>query len=89
MAELEHEEEMRDNAGVYVLPKMELSQTMLEIKELAKKIRDKRAILRQEALMVKQSTKPIMPRHTMPKSRERSVSKLVGEMEQLGKYLSF
>lgn len=39
LAELERDEELREEAGMYVVPKIELDQTLMEIKELALQIR--------------------------------------------------
>ncbi|XP_077284911.1 nucleolar GTP-binding protein 1 [Arctopsyche grandis] len=84
LAELEKDEELREEAGMYVVPKIELDQTLMEIKELALQIRNKRAIMKDESRIVKQSTKPVMPRNTVCKAKDRTVSKLVDEMEELG-----
>ncbi|XP_026684389.1 nucleolar GTP-binding protein 1-like [Diaphorina citri] len=68
--ELEKEEAQREEAGYYAVPKIEYDQTMIEIKELAKQIRDKKSIMRQDALLIKQSTKPRLPRTALSKNRE-------------------
>jgi len=39
LAELEKEEEIREQTGMYVVPKIELDDTMQEIKKLALQIR--------------------------------------------------
>lgn len=52
---------------MYVVPKIEYDETMLEIKRLAKQIREKKAILKDEARVNKQSRKPVMPRTTAAK----------------------
>jgi nucleolar GTP-binding protein len=39
LAELEKEEELREEAGMYAVPKIELDQTMREIQDLARQIR--------------------------------------------------
>lgn len=62
----------------------ELSETMREIQQLAKQIREKKAIMKDEARILKASTKPVMPRTAASKVRGRSVSKLKEEMEDLG-----
>lgn len=67
LAELEKEEEIREESGMYVIPKIEYDETMLEIKRLAKQIREKKAILKDEARVNKQSKRPAMPRTTTPK----------------------
>lgn len=69
---------------MYVVPKIELDETMREIKELALQIRNKKAIIRDETRVNKQSNKPIMPRTAGSKVRDRSVSRLRSEMENLG-----
>lgn len=62
----------------------ELSETMREIVHLAKQIRDKKAIMKDEARIQKASTKPVMPRTATSRVRDRSVSKLKNQMEKLG-----
>lgn len=62
----------------------ELSETMQEIVQMAKQIRDKKAIMKDEARILKASTKPVMPRTAAAKLRDRSVSKLKEQMEDLG-----
>jgi nucleolar GTP-binding protein len=47
-------------------------------------IRHKKAIIKDEARVNKQSRKPVMPRTAGAKVRDRSVSKLRADMEQLG-----
>lgn len=81
---LEREEEIREETGMYVVPKIELTDTMREIKALALQIRNKKAILKDEARVNKQCRKPTMPRNTRAKARDRSVSKLKKSMEELG-----
>ncbi|XP_059062637.1 nucleolar GTP-binding protein 1 [Achroia grisella] len=84
LAELEKEEELREAGGMYAVPKLELDQTMLEIRDLARQIRNKKAILKDESRLTKQSTKPVMPRTSRARARGRSASMLRGEMEKLG-----
>lgn len=84
LEELEAEEEARFEAGMYAVPKIELDQTMQEIRELAQQIRDKKKIMKIEARIVKQSTKPILPRNTVARGRERTVAGLRKQMEELG-----
>lgn len=69
---------------MYAVPKIELDETMKEIRELAQKIRDKKVIMKQEARLVKNSTKPVTPRTSTAKVRERSVGRLREQMSQLG-----
>ena len=62
----------------------ELSEQMREIEELARQIREKKVIIREEARINKASTKPVMPRTAGAKVRGRSVSRLKEELEELG-----
>ncbi|XP_076281830.1 nucleolar GTP-binding protein 1 [Lasioglossum baleicum] len=82
--ELEKEEQLREEAGMYDYKVPELSETMKEIVQLAKQIRDKKAIMKDEAMIQKASTKPVMPRTAAARGRERSVTKLKEQMEDLG-----
>ncbi|XP_048489366.1 nucleolar GTP-binding protein 1 [Plutella xylostella] len=84
LAELEKDEELREEAGMYAVPKIELDETMKEIRELARQIRNKKAVLKDESRLTKQSTKPVMPRTTRARGRERSTTRLRDEMEKLG-----
>jgi len=80
---LEKEEEAREQAGFYDSEESEEDEAYEEIKELAGKIRYKKAVMKQDRVIDK-TTKPIMPRTTIAKKRERSVSKLKREFEELG-----
>ncbi|XP_076640785.1 nucleolar GTP-binding protein 1 [Halictus rubicundus] len=82
--QLEKEEQLREEAGMYDYKVPELSETMKEIVDLAKQIRDKKAIMKDEAMIQKASTKPVMPRTAAARGRERSVTKLKEQMEDLG-----
>ncbi|XP_072755456.1 nucleolar GTP-binding protein 1-like [Anoplolepis gracilipes] len=82
--QLEKEEQLREEAGMYDYKVPELSETMREIKQLAKQIREKKIIMKDEARIMKASTKPIMPRTAAARVRDRSVAKLKGQMEDLG-----
>lgn len=84
LEELEREEEVREASGMYVAPKIELDDTLREIKALAIKIREKKFILKDEARINKQSTKPKLPRTAAAKGRNRSVTRLRTEMSKLG-----
>ncbi|KDR12537.1 nucleolar GTP-binding protein 1 [Zootermopsis nevadensis] len=84
LTQLEAEEVAREEAGYYAVPKIEMDETLKEIRELARQIRDKKIIMRQERAIVKNSTKPVVPRTAPAKVRGRSVSRLCSEMEQLG-----
>jgi len=80
---LEKEEEARERAGFYDSEESEEDEAYPEIRELAKKIRYKKACLKEERI-IDRTTKPVMPRNTVAKKRERSVSKLKREFEELG-----
>ena len=80
---MEKEEQLREEAGYYAVPKLELDDTLLEIRNLARKIRERKAIMRQET-RVEASTKPTLPRSAPARARERSVSHLRDKMEDLG-----
>lgn len=82
--ELEREEELRIEAGVYDYKVPELSETMKEIEMLAKQIRETKAIMKDEARIQKASTKPVMPRTAAAMKRGRSVARLKEQMEDLG-----
>ena len=82
--ELEREEELRTEAGVYDYKVPELTETMKEIENLAKQIREKKMIMKDEARVNKASTKPVMPRTAGAKVRGRSVNRLKEQMEDLG-----
>ncbi|KAJ1527199.1 hypothetical protein ONE63_008730 [Megalurothrips usitatus] len=81
---LVQEEELRIESGMYAVPKFELDETMKEIKELARRIYDKKRINHQVRRVTKPKSMIIMPRHTSAKARERSVSRLRDEFENLG-----
>lgn len=57
---------------------------MKDIRAMAQQIREKIAIDKQESLVNKQSTKPVMPRTSVARGRDRSVRKLRDQMEGLG-----
>lgn len=82
--QLEKEEQLREEAGFYDYKVLELSETMREIEQLAKQIREKKFVMRDEARITKASTKPVMPRTATAKARDRSVTKLKEQMEDLG-----
>ncbi|XP_073844855.1 nucleolar GTP-binding protein 1 [Musca autumnalis] len=84
LEELERAEGIREEGGVYDIPDMTMDETLKEIREMAKKIRLKRFMLRDEKRLQPRKNKPIIPRHKQPKVRDRSVGKLVETMENLG-----
>ncbi|KAK6630246.1 Nucleolar GTP-binding protein 1 [Polyplax serrata] len=84
LSELEKEELARIEAGMYAVPKIEEDSKMREIRELAQIIRDKKIIMKQEARINKQCNKPVLPRTTQARGRERTVGALRKQMEGLG-----
>lgn len=48
--------------------------------------RNKKAILKDESRLVKQSTKPVMPRTSRARGKDRSTTKLRDQMEKLGEH---
>nr|CAG4643795.1 EOG090X02QX [Lepidurus arcticus] len=82
LEQLEKEEELRAEAGVYDEPSDNEDEETKEVHQLAKKIRDKAKIMSIEARLGKSGGKPVMPR--AGRKRERSVSRLREEMENLG-----
>merc|ERR1712179_188333 len=80
---LEKEEELREKAGVYDSEESEEDDNMKEIRDLASKIRVKKKLMKNDQKM-DNTKKPIVPRTSTAKKRERSVSRLKGEFETLG-----
>lgn len=78
---LEREEALREAAGMYDKEESDDEQTK-EVRKLAQQIRDKKKIMQIESRLKKACTKPVMPRTA--RSRERSVSRLRNQMEDLG-----
>ncbi|RWS04884.1 nucleolar GTP-binding protein 1-like protein [Dinothrombium tinctorium] len=82
LKKLEEEEEERIKSGFYDVPISDEDEEMKEIRALAKQIRHKKALMKNESWMKKSSTKPKMPR--TGRKRERSVGRLKNEMSELG-----
>ncbi|CAB0000691.1 unnamed protein product [Nesidiocoris tenuis] len=83
LEELEKEENIRDEAGYYATPKIELDSTIEDIKKLAAQIRERKEIMKQES-RIAATTKPKLPRTSTASARERSVSRLKSEMARIG-----
>merc|ERR1711997_1301246 len=77
------EEELREKAGVYDSEESEEDENMKEIREMASKIRVKKKLMKNDQKM-DNTKKPVVPRTSTAKKRERSVSRLKGEFEELG-----
>ncbi|XP_031641111.1 nucleolar GTP-binding protein 1 [Contarinia nasturtii] len=84
LEELEREEGLREENGLYNPPDMTLDQTMKEIREMAKQIRTKRFTLRDERRLSSNKNSSAIPRHKMPKIKDRNVDQLKNTMEKLG-----
>jgi nucleolar GTP-binding protein len=84
LEELEIEEGLRMESGFYDAPKLNIDETLQEIRDMAKQIRHKRFILRDNKRLAPKSDKPKIPRHKLPHIRERKVEKLKNTMEELG-----
>lgn len=82
LEELEREEGLRDASGIYAPPDMSLDETMKEIRQIAKQIRTKRFMLRDDRRMLGKKTP--MPRNKAPRVKERNVEQLRSTMENLG-----
>lgn len=82
LEELEREEELRIEAGVYNESESDSDDERKEIHRLATKIREKKAIISIESRIGRSGGKPVMPR--AGRKRERSVSRLRSEFEELG-----
>merc|ERR1712228_604793 len=80
---LEKEEEARERAGFYESEESEEDESYAEIKELAGKIRHKKAIMKADQIL-DNTKKPTLNRKSVAKKRERSVGRLQTEFEELG-----
>jgi nucleolar GTP-binding protein len=84
LEELEREEGLREEAGVYNPPDYTLDDTVKEIREMARQIRLKRFELRDDRRLDSKKNKSVIPRNKIPRVRDRSVSKLKKSLENLG-----
>lgn len=84
LEELEREEGMRLESGYYEPPKLNIDETLQEIRDMARQIRTKRFVLRDNKRLAPRADKPKIPRHKLPHVRERKVEKLKNTMEELG-----
>merc|ERR1712112_637786 len=80
---LEKEEEARERAGYYDSEESEEDADYAEIKDLAGKIREKKAIMKADQIL-DNTKKPTLNRKSVAKKRERRVSRLQNEFEELG-----
>lgn len=84
LEELERDEGLRLESGVYEAPKMNIDETLQEIRDMARQIRTKRFLLRDNKRLAPRADKPKIPRHKLPLARDRKVDKLKNTMEELG-----
>lgn len=84
LEELERAEGLREEAGTYVVPIMTMDDTLKEIREMAKQIRERRFMLRDDRRLENKKNKSVIPRHKMPRVKDRTVEKLKKSMETLG-----
>jgi len=80
---LEKEEEARERAGFYDSEESEEDADYAEIKDLAGKIREKKAKMKADQ-WIDRTRKPTLNRTSVAKKRTRSVSRLQTEFEELG-----
>lgn len=84
LEQLELAEGVRIDSGLYNPPEHNIDRTLQEIRDMAKQIRAKRFILRDNKRLAPRADKPKIPRHKLPHTRERKVDKLKSTMENLG-----
>ncbi|KAG0713698.1 Nucleolar GTP-binding protein 1 [Chionoecetes opilio] len=84
LEELEAEEEEREKSGFYKYDILEEDDAMKEIHRLATKIREKKIVNSINARIDKPRGTAVMARVTKKRERERSVSRLRNEFEELG-----
>jgi len=84
LEELEKEEELREQSGVYESEESESeTEEMKEIREMASKIRVKKKIMKIDQ-KIDGTKKPTLPRTSTAAKRTRSVSRLKSEFTELG-----
>ncbi|XP_070507369.1 nucleolar GTP-binding protein 1 [Chironomus tepperi] len=84
LEELEREEGLRLESGFYEPPKLNIDETLQEIRDMARQIRTKRFTLRDNKRLAPRADKPKIPRHKLSHVRDRKVEKLKNTMEELG-----
>lgn len=84
LEELEREEGLREEAGFYDAAPLNIDETMREIRELAKQIRLKKFMLRDERRLANKKGRSVIPRNKRARIRDRTVDKLKESMEGLG-----
>lgn len=84
LEELERDEGLRLDSGFYVPEKLNIDETLQEIRDMARQIRTKRFILRDNKRLAPRADKPKIPRHKLPHARGRKAENLQSTMEELG-----
>lgn len=84
LEELEREEGLREEAGFYEPVPLNMDDTLKEIRALAKEIRMKKFLLRDERRLANKKRKSVIPRNKRARVRDRTVDKLKTSMEGLG-----
>jgi nucleolar GTP-binding protein len=84
LEELERDEGLRLEGGFYEPPKINMDETLQEIRDMARQIRTKRFILRDNKRLAPRADKPKIPRHKQAHTRERKAENLMNTMEDLG-----
>jgi nucleolar GTP-binding protein len=84
LEELERDEGMRLESAFYEPPKLNMDDTLAEIRDMARQIRTKRFILRDNKKLAPRADKPKIPRHKLSHTRDRKAENLQSTMEELG-----
>lgn len=84
LEELERDEGLRLDDGFYEPPKQNMDETLQEIRDMARQIRTKRFLLRDNKRLMPRADKPKIPRHKQAHTRLRKAEKLTSTMENLG-----
>lgn len=84
LEELERDEGLRLESGFYEPEKLNIDETLQEIRDMARQIRTKRFILRDNKRLAPRADKPKIPRHKAPHARDRKSENLKNTMEELG-----
>lgn len=84
LEELEREEGLREEGAFYEPAKLNIDETLQEIRDMARQIRTKRFILRDNKRLAPRADKPKIPRHKQAHTRDRKAENLQNTMEELG-----
>lgn len=84
LEELERDEGLRMDDGFYDAKALNIDETLQEIRDMARQIRTKRFILRDNKRLAPRADKPKIPRHKMAHARNRKSENLQSTMEDLG-----